>query len=161
MKVKTIVEDGERYHIIQGSRIQCSSTKDCPHCLQERTQVVENWISYHNHICILCDEKPPCYVCLREKCKEWCKDKAWIEENGSHAGCSQSIDRAYCKDFECKHGFLGWWMNGWLDAFEKRGKAIETNLLKELLKKEKDNGNNEEPEKPVRQAQAIKKKPAT
>ena len=140
MKVKTVIQNNERFHIVSGSLIQCSSSRDCQFCMQEKAGVIEQWIELHNPICILCDEKPPCYICLRHKCKEWCRDKNWVEENGSHAGCCHSFNRTYCGDFECKHGFLNWKIDGWLDAFEKRSKTIEKHLLMKIRRKGKDNG---------------------
>lgn len=149
MAVKTIVVDHERFHIINGTKIQCSGTQDCGHCAQAHTEAIEEWVKLHNPICIICDEKPPCYSCLREKCKDWCKDEGFISEMGTHHGCRKSFHRTYCEDFTCKHGFLGWWEPGWYDAFEKRGKAIEMNLLKKFRKKGKNNGNTKPDKKAV------------
>ena len=155
MAVETIVRDGERFHIINNTMIQCSGTMDCSHCSQEHTGAIQSWINLHNPICILCDEKPPCYSCLRDRCKDWCRDEAFVAEFGSHHGCRKSFHRTYCEDFACKHGFLGWWEPGWYEAFEKRDKAIEMSILKELRKKGKNDGNTGSPKKPV------SKKPAT
>jgi hypothetical protein len=150
MKVKTVIQGDKRYHIISGGLIECSGTVDCNHCTLERNSVIEEWIKKHNSICIICDEKPPCYICLKSNCKDWWKDKAFNEEMGTHSGCRKSLMRTYCNDFTCKYGFLGWWEDGWEKAFEERSKAIDEELLSNLRKKkEKDNGS---PKQPVRKA---------
>lgn len=134
MKIKTIVEDQKRYNIINGLKIECGGSQDCSHCNWHRVGAIEEWIELHNPICILCDVKPPCYLCVQDRCREWHKDDAFNKEFGTYYGCRKSIERTYCEDFECKYGFLGWWMPEWRKAFEERNKVIERELLAKLRK---------------------------
>jgi hypothetical protein len=124
--------------------IECSGTADCSHCAEERRKLIEEWIELHNPICILCDEKPPCYICATRRCKEWWKDDGFNREMGTYYGCRKSVDRTYCQDFPCKHGFMGWWEKDWKMTFLKRCKAIEKELLKNLCKKEDGRGTNDD-----------------
>lgn len=140
MKIKTVVRDNKRYHIINDSLIECNGSADCSHCLETERQGIEAWIELHNPICILCDEKPPCYICLREKCKDWWKDEAFNKEYGSYHGCRKMFQRAYCQEFACKYGFLGWWEEGWENRFNERSKTIEKDLLNKLRRSGEDNG---------------------
>ena len=150
MSVKTIFRNEKKYHIIGDSIIECGGSADCVHCAEGKNHVIEAWIEKHNPICILCDVKPPCYICAMQKCNEWWNDDGFNREMGTYYGCRKSHNRTYCEDFECKHGFLGWWMDGWEEAFEKRSKAIEKELLDRMRKKGGVDGKSSKGLQPIR-----------
>jgi hypothetical protein len=134
-KFLTRIRDGQRFHVVSGAEIECSSTTDCPFCIANRMEAVKEWVELHQPICALCDEQPPCFMCLGYQCKEWERDHAIVAERGSYQGCSKCMERVYCADFHCKHGFLGWWMNGWRERFDEVHELIEQELLKARRKK--------------------------
>lgn len=129
-KVTTIVQDGVKYHRMPDGLVECTgSGEDCQLCNQGREYDIKAWIAKHNQLCLLCDERPPCYMCLRQKCIEWGRDRVRVAELGSYHGCAKSRFNSYCEDFECKHGFVGWWDSRWEAIFTEKRQAITSKLI--------------------------------
>lgn len=111
-----IISDGDGNLIIECNSSDPSG-EDCPQCRKEKEKEMKEWLETHEPFCLLCNEKPHCYICLKKNCEHWMADKRFAEEHGSARGCSKLVLNLYCSNFICKYRFLGWWATKWKSRF--------------------------------------------
>ena len=138
-KMKTIIDsDGKRYHLFGTDKVECNAsrfTEDCQLCQRESIELIKKWIEEFGQCCLMCNEKPFCYTCLRGVCVDWCADKAYIEEFGTLRGCKRLLHNSYCSDFTCKHKLQGWWVEGNLEHNRKIFPELYERLYKQKVAK--------------------------
>ena len=162
----TIIVNGKKYHRSGHDLIECKAPKDsedCPVCNVEKEKEIKAWLAMCKTACLLCHEKPPCFICMKAQCKDWHADKKYLEEVGSHHGCRKLSLSSYCTEFFCRYGLRGWWKKNWRGINKPLVLKIKAKMHKRKIaelstaKSKEKRRANKETKKPTNRKALVKK----